>query len=141
VSLGIHVSGRPAATIESETKPCKDRREAAQAPLGMQEFGSMYGNAFFAAIGFGLFAAATASQAACVKPDAPSCAFERIPFASEATFDDCRMNMIKFRDAMDQYASCLGETSTDREKAARDEYEDVRIRFNQRARGEFDSQR
>ena len=97
----------------------------------------MHGNAFFAAIGLGLLAV-TASQGACSKPEAPNCAFERIPFASEAKFDDCRMEMLKFRDAMDSYASCLGETSADQEKAARDEYETVRVRFNQRARGEFD---
>jgi hypothetical protein len=90
---------------------------------------------FFAAIGLGVVAV-TASQGACPKPDAPSCVFERVPFASEATFDECRMEMLKFRDAMDEYASCLG-ASTEQGKAARDEYESVRIRFNQRARGEF----
>ena len=97
----------------------------------------MHGSAFFAAIGLGLLAV-TASQGACSKPDAPSCAFERVPFASEAVFDNCRNEMLKFRDAMDDYASCLGETSAEQEKAARGEYENVRIRFNQRARGEFD---
>jgi hypothetical protein len=45
--------------------------------------------------------------------------------------------MLAFRDGMDRYASCLGETSSDGEKAARAEYEDIRIRFNRRARGEF----
>jgi len=45
--------------------------------------------------------------------------------------------MLTFRDRMDRYASCLGETSSDEEKAARAEYEDVRVRFNRRARGEF----
>jgi hypothetical protein len=97
----------------------------------------MHGNAFFAAIGLGLLTVTT-SQGACSRPEAPSCAFERIPFASETAFDACRMEMIKYRDAMDDYASCLGEASADQEKAARDEYENVRVRFNQRARGEFD---
>jgi hypothetical protein len=97
---------------------------------------AMHGRAFFAAIGLGLLAV-TASPGACLKPDAPTCAFERIPFASEAAFDDCRTAMLAFRDAMENYATCLGEVSTDQKKAARDEYEDVRIRFNQRARGEF----
>ena len=97
----------------------------------------MYGMAFLAAIGLGVLAA-TASQGACSKPEAPGCAFERIPFASETTFDECRIAMLKFRDAMDEYASCLGKVSADQEKAARDEYENVRVRFNQRARGEFD---
>ena len=97
----------------------------------------MYGMAFLAAIGLGVLAA-TASQGACSKPEAPGCAFERIPFASETAFDACRMEMLKFRDAMDERASCLGKVSADQEKAARDEYESVRARFNQRARGEFD---
>jgi hypothetical protein len=97
----------------------------------------MHGSAFFAVIGLGLLAV-TASQGACSKPEAPGCVFERVPFASETTFDDCRKMMIEFRDAMDRYASCLGETSADQEKAAHAEYEKVRIRFNQRARGEFD---
>jgi hypothetical protein len=100
-------------------------------------FEAMRGRAFFAAIGLGL-SAVTASEGACLKPDAPTCAFERIPFASEATFDACRMEMLTFRDAMDNYATCLGEVSAEQKKNARDEYEDVRVRFNQRARGEFD---
>ena len=100
----------------------------------------MHGSAFFAAIGWGVLAV-TASQGACSKPEAPSCAFERIPFASETTFDECRMDMLTFRDAMDGYASCVGEVSAVQEKAARDEYEQVRVRFNQRARGEFDQPR
>jgi hypothetical protein len=100
----------------------------------------MHGKAILAAIGLG-FSAVTASQGACSKPEAPSCAFERIPFASETVFDSCRNDMLKFRDAMDGYASCLDETSTDQAKAARDEYESVRSRFNQRARGEFDQPR
>ena len=97
----------------------------------------MHRSAFLVAIGLAVFAV-TASQGACSKPEAPSCAFERIPFASETVFDACRMEMLKFRDAMDSYASCLGETSADQEKAAHDEYESVRIQFNRRARGEFD---
>ena len=97
----------------------------------------MYGTAFLAAIGLAVLAVAP-SQGACLKPVAPTCALERIPFASDTAADDCRKDMLKFRDAMDGYASCLGETSTKQEKAARDEYENVRARFNQRARGEFD---
>jgi hypothetical protein len=45
--------------------------------------------------------------------------------------------MLRFRDDMDVYAECLGETSADDEKQAREAYEDVRIRFNRRARGEY----
>jgi hypothetical protein len=97
----------------------------------------MHGNAFLAAIGLAVLAI-TPSQGACSKPDAPSCALERVPFASDKAADDCRLEMLKFRDGMDGYASCLGEVSKDQEKAARDDYEEVRIRFNKRARGEFD---
>lgn len=97
----------------------------------------MHGSAFLAAIGVAVLAAAP-SHAACSKPDAPACALERIPFASDLAADDCRKDMLKFRDAMGAYASCLGETSADQEKAARNDYDDVRIRFNKRARGEFD---
>ena len=46
--------------------------------------------------------------------------------------------MLRFRDEMEAYASCLAQTSTEDEKAARDEYESVRVRFNRRARGELD---
>jgi hypothetical protein len=97
----------------------------------------MQGRAFFAAIGLSVLVV-TASQAACSKPDAPICALERIPFATDVAADDCRKDMLKFRDAMDAYASCLGETSAYQEKVARNDYEEVRIRFNKRARGEFD---
>jgi len=97
----------------------------------------MHASAFFAAIGLAALAA-TPSRGACAKPDTPSCALERIPFASDKAADDCRKDLLKFRDAMDGYASCLGEVSADQEKAARDDYEEVRIRFNKRAREEFD---
>lgn len=75
-------------------------------------------------------------SAACSKPDAPACAIETKPFATDKAADDCRKEMLGFRDAMDVYASCLGETSSGAEQAARAEYEDVRVRFNRRARGE-----
>ena len=100
----------------------------------------MHGGVFVAAIGLAVLTVSP-SLGACLKPDAPSCALERIPFASDIAADDCRKDMLKFRDAMDGYASCLGEISADQEKAARDDYEDVRVRFNQRARGEFDQPR
>jgi hypothetical protein len=76
-------------------------------------------------------------QAACDKPDAPVCATQTVPFAKDKDADDCRIDMLTFRDLMDRYASCRGATSADDEKAARAEYEDIRVRFNRRARGEF----
>ena len=97
----------------------------------------MHGSALFAAIGLAVLAV-TPSQGACLKPDAPNCALERVPFASDKAADDCRKDMVKFRNAMDGYATCLAGISADQEKAARDDYEEVRVRFNQRARGEFD---
>jgi hypothetical protein len=97
----------------------------------------MHGNAVLAAVGLAVLAVTT-SQGACLKPDAPNCALERVPFASDKAADDCRKDMVKFRGAMDSYATCLAGISTDQEKAARDDYEDVRVQFNRRARGEFD---
>src|SRR5205085_1387781 len=75
--------------------------------------------------------------AACDKPAVPACAIATVPFAKDKDADDCRKEMLGFRDAMDRHASCLGSTSPSDEKAARDEYEDIRDRFNKRARGEF----
>lgn len=76
-------------------------------------------------------------QAACVKPEAPVCATRTVPFATDKDADDCRIAMLSFRDGMDGYASCLGETSSDQAEAARADYEDIRVRFNRRARGAF----
>jgi hypothetical protein len=78
----------------------------------------------------------TAAPAACQKPDAPGCALARVPFASDKDADDCRKEMLAFRDAAERHASCVGATSPDAETAAREAYEDVRARFNRRARGE-----
>jgi hypothetical protein len=78
-----------------------------------------------------------ASQASCIKPDIPACAIARIPFPNDTAADDCRKDMLRFRDAMDTYASCRGQVSKADETAARHEYEDVRVRFNQRARGDL----
>ena len=80
----------------------------------------------------------SASHAQCAKPAAPACALQRVPFESDMAADACRKEMIVFRNAMMPYAECLGKTSKDDQAAANDEYEDVRIRFNKRARGEFE---
>jgi hypothetical protein len=82
-------------------------------------------------------AAAAIAQSACVKPETPACAVARVPFPNDDAADDCRKDMLRFRDAMDVYATCLGQSSQNQETAARNEYEDVRVRFNRRARGEF----
>jgi hypothetical protein len=90
----------------------------------------------FALVVFSLLLASPLS-AACEGPAAaPGCATQTAPFAGIQDFDACREQMLAFRDAMDAYASCLGQTSADEEKQAREAYEDVRLRFNRRARGE-----
>ena len=83
------------------------------------------------------FLAAGSAYAACDKPAAPACAIATVPFAKDQDADDCRKEMLRFRDGMEAYATCLGSTSAAEEKVARDEYEDIRIRFNKRARGEL----
>jgi hypothetical protein len=77
------------------------------------------------------------AHAACDKPAAPACAAQTVPFTGVKDFDACREQMLAFRDAMDAYASCVGQTSADAAKQARDAYEDVRAQFNRRARGEY----
>lgn len=79
------------------------------------------------------------SQAQCAKPAAPACALQRVPFETDMAADNCRKEMIAFRDAMGAYAKCGEETSKDDKAAANNEYEGVRVRFNKRARGEFDN--
>lgn len=85
-----------------------------------------------------LFAVTPGVAQECVKPEPPACVRARTPFDGQADFDACRKEMLAFRDAMDQRASCLAPKSAADEKAARDEYEEVRVRFNKRARGAFD---
>jgi hypothetical protein len=75
--------------------------------------------------------------AACDRPAAPACATQTVPFTGIPDFDSCREAMLAYRDGMDAYASCLGQTSADAEKEARAAYEDIRVHFNHRARGEF----
>lgn len=87
---------------------------------------------------FSLLAATQGEAQECPKPVAPACVGMRAPFTDETDFDVCRKEMLTFRDAMDQRASCLAPKSAVDEKAARDEYEEVRVRFNKRARGEID---
>jgi hypothetical protein len=75
--------------------------------------------------------------AACDSAAAPACATQTVPFTSVEDFDACREKMLAFRDAMDTYAACLRQTSVDEARQARDAYEDVRVQFNRRARGEY----
>jgi hypothetical protein len=90
----------------------------------------------------GSFAAlsTTALAQSCAKPVTPACALERrAPFADQNAFDDCRKEMLAFRDGMTAYAGCLGQASKPAEEsAANEEFESVRVQFNRRARGELD---
>ena len=86
----------------------------------------------------GIIALATAARAACDRPAVPACAIAKVPFATDLAADDCRKDMLRFRDAMTEFADCVGETSADEKKAAEEDYEKIRVIFNQRARGEFD---
>jgi hypothetical protein len=77
------------------------------------------------------------SYGACSKPDAPSCAQQAGPFASEADFDACRMQMLSYRDGMEAFATCLQKDGQPtQEQSARDELQNVIARYNRRARGE-----
>lgn len=80
---------------------------------------------------------ASSQPAACARPETPACAIATVPFPKDKDADDCRKDMLRYRDNMDVYAICLGKTSADEEKAARDAYEDIRVKYNRRARGEL----
>jgi hypothetical protein len=74
---------------------------------------------------------------ACTKPDAPSCATQRSAFTDVDDFDQCRLQMLSYRDGMEAFASCLQQDGqSSQEKSARDELQDILSRFNRRARGE-----
>jgi hypothetical protein len=86
----------------------------------------------FGAASLSILMMTATSWAECRKPSVPACATEPGPFENAA--DDCRIQMLAFRDAMEGYASCLEATSADDARLALEEYERVRIQFNQRAR-------
>ncbi len=78
------------------------------------------------------------SYAACDKPAVPACAIAKVPFPTDLAADDCRKDMLRFRDGMTAFAACIGESSAEEKKAADEEFEKIRVLFNKRARGEFD---
>ena len=89
-------------------------------------------------IAAGAIALVTGARAACDRPVVTTCAIEKAPFPSDSAADDCRKDMLRFRDAMTAFAGCVGETSANEKKAAEEDYEKIRVIFNKRARGEFD---
>ena len=77
------------------------------------------------------------SRATCVKPDIPACAVQNGAFSGAADFDQCRKQMLAYKDGMESLASCLKEASQTQEaKSAQDELETGLSQFNRRARGE-----
>lgn len=90
----------------------------------------MRGAAFvFATIGV---LAAGPACGACNKPAAPSCAIEGA-FAKPRDQDQCRLQMLPYRGAMELFAECLKGEGQD-EKPALAELEHTLAEFNRRSR-------
>jgi len=78
-----------------------------------------------------------AANAACVKPEIPACAVEKGAFPNSAIFDQCRIQMLAYKDGMEQHATCTKEAGAPHEgQASEQELQATLTRFNQRARGE-----
>ena len=77
------------------------------------------------------------AHAACTKPAIPACAIEKGAFSSAANYDACRLQMISYKDAMEQHAACAKEAgSLQEQKFSEGELQTTLTRFNQRARGD-----
>ena len=77
------------------------------------------------------------AHAACTKPAIPACAIEKGGFSSAANYDECRLQMLPYKDAMEKHAACAKEAgSPQEEKSSEDELQATLATFNQRARGE-----
>jgi hypothetical protein len=77
------------------------------------------------------------AHAACTKPAIPACAVEKGGFASDASFDQCRMQMLAYKDAMEMHASCAKEAgSAQQAQSSEEELQATLAIFNRRARGE-----
>jgi len=87
---------------------------------------------------FAMVALTGSLQAACDKPAVPACAIAKVPFPTDVAADDCRQDMLRFRDRMSDFADCVGKDSAAEKQAADDEFERIRVLFNKRARGELD---
>jgi hypothetical protein len=75
--------------------------------------------------------------AACSKPDTPACAVEKGAFSSAAVFDQCRIQMLAYKDAMEKHASCNREAGSPQEgQSSEQELQATLAQFNRRARGE-----
>jgi hypothetical protein len=79
------------------------------------------------------------TEAMCSKPEAPSCGIDKGLFARPADYDECRLQMIKYKSGMEGYAECLnGADRRSDGQSARDELEKTLAQFNRKARGEQD---
>jgi hypothetical protein len=77
------------------------------------------------------------ADAACTKPDIPACAVQKGAFPVEADFDQCRKQMLGYKDAMETHASCTKAAGSPQEgQASEQELQAALAKFNQRARGE-----
>jgi hypothetical protein len=75
--------------------------------------------------------------AACGKPDIPVCAVQKGAFPGEADFDQCRKQMLVYKDAMEKHASCTKEAGSPQEgQSSEEELQATLAAFNRRARGE-----
>lgn len=90
----------------------------------------------FAFVSVGILIASP-SYGSCTKPDAPLCALQAGRFAGVADFDNCRLQMVAYKDGMEALAQChkqAGQSS--QEQSALDELQGTLDRFNRKARGE-----
>lgn len=77
------------------------------------------------------------AHAACTKPAIPACAVEKGAFASEANFDQCRIQMLAYKDEMEKHASCAKEAGSPQDgQSSEEELQATLATFNRRARGE-----
>jgi hypothetical protein len=77
------------------------------------------------------------AHAACTKPDIPACAVQKGAFPGGADFDQCRKQMLGYKDGMETHASCTKEAGSLQEgQASEQELQATLAKFNQRARGE-----
>ena len=77
------------------------------------------------------------AYAACTKPAVPACAVEKGAFPNAAGFDECRMQMLAYKDGMEKHAACAKEAgSPQEEKSSEDELQATLATFNKRSRGE-----
>ena len=77
------------------------------------------------------------ADAACPKPDIPACAVEKGAFSGAAVFDQCRIQMLVYKDAMESHASCTREAGSPQEgQSSEEELQAALAQFNRRARGE-----